>query len=139
MYSRLTTMPSIANVLAYQPVRYVINGIGATCVHYAVLNACIHLVHVPSAGVANLLAAITGITVSFLGNRHFVFPGTTESVWHQLARFWMLYAILAMMQGAVMFAWSDLAGLDYRAGFLLGTFLQMACSYFGGKLWVFKR
>lgn len=132
-------MPSIASILAYQPLRYGINGIAATCVHYAVLNVCVHLASVPSAGFANFLAAIAGITTSFLGSRHFVFPGTTESVWHQLARFWVLYSILAIMQGVVMFAWADLTGLDYRTGFLLGTLLQMACSYFGGKHWVFKR
>jgi len=128
----------MASVLEHQPVRYILNGIVATCVSYAVLNACIHIAHIPSAGAANFIAAVIGITVSFFGNRHFVFPGGRESVWHQLARFWLLYAILALMQGAVMFAWSDLAGLDYRVGFLVGTFLQMVCSYFGGKHWVFK-
>jgi putative flippase GtrA len=126
-------------VLQHQPIRYILNGIVATCVSFTALNACIHLAHIPSAGVANFLAAITGITCSFFGNRHFVFPGTSESVWHQLARFWALYAVLALMQGAVMFAWSDVAGLDYRVGFLIGTFLQMVCSYFGGKHWVFKQ
>jgi hypothetical protein len=35
--------------------------------------------------------------------------------------------------------WTDWAKLDYRIGFLIGTFLQMVCSYFGGKHWVFKR
>jgi putative flippase GtrA len=129
----------MVRLLQHQPVRYILNGIAATCVSYAVLYAGLHLAHIPSAGVANFLAAIIGITVSFFGNRHFVFPGSRESVWHQLARFWLLYAVLALMQGAVMFIWSDLAGLDYRAGFLLGTFLQMVCSYFGGKHWVFKQ
>ncbi|ULU25200.1 GtrA family protein [Dyella terrae] len=130
---------AISNLLRYQPVRYVINGLVATCVSYAVLNACIHLAHVPSAGVANFIAAVIGITVSFLGSRHFVFPGTSESVWHQLARFWVLYAVLALLQAAVLFVWTDVARLDYRVGFLIGTFLQMVCSYFGGKHWVFKR
>jgi putative flippase GtrA len=130
---------TVSRVLQYQPVRYLINGVGATCVSYAVLNACIHIAHIPSAGVANFIAALVGITASFFGNRHFVFPGTSESVWHQLARFWLLYAVLALMQGVVMYAWSDLAGLDYRAGFLVCTCIQMVCSYFGGKHWVFKR
>jgi len=128
----------MVRVLDYQPVRYVINGVVATCVHYAVLNGCIHLAHIPVAGVSNFLAACTGITISFIGSRYFVFPGGAESIWHQLARFWVLYAALALLQGAVMFLWADVAGLDYRAGFLIGTFLQMTCSYFGGKHWVFK-
>ena len=130
---------AITSLLRHQPIRYVLNGLAATCVSYAVLNACIHLAHVPSAGMANFIAAIAGITASFLGNRHFVFPGSTESVWHQLARFWALYAVLALMQATVMFLWSDVAKLDYHVGFLIGTFLQMVCSYFGGKFWVFKR
>jgi putative flippase GtrA len=127
------------SLLKHQPVRYLINGLAATCVSYAVLNLCIHVFHIPSAGVANFVAAIFGITASFLGSRHFVFPGTTESVWHQLARFWVRYAVLALMQAGVLFVWTDWAGLDYRVGFLIGTFLQMVCSYFGGKHWVFKR
>ncbi len=126
-------------LLKYQPVRYLINGLAATCVSYGVLSACIHILHVPSAGVSNFIAAVFGITASFLGSRHFVFPGTTESVWHQLARFWVLYAVLALMQAAVLFVWTDWAKLDYRLGFLIGTFLQMVCSYFGGKHWVFKQ
>nr|WP_199044916.1 GtrA family protein [Dyella sp. ASV24] len=130
---------AISNLLRHQPVRYVINGLAATCVSYAVLNACIHLAHVPSAGIANFIAAVLGITASFLGSRYFVFPGGSESAWHQLARFWLLYAVLALMQAAVLFAWTDLAHYDYRVGFLIGTLLQMVCSYFGGKHWVFKR
>jgi len=127
------------SLLRHQPVRYLINGLVATCVSYAVLYVCVNVLNVPSKGVANFVAAVFGITASFLGSRHFVFPGTSESVWHQLARFWVLYAVLALMQAAVLFIWSDWAGLDYRVGFLVGTFLQMVCSYFGGKHWVFKR
>jgi putative flippase GtrA len=127
------------SLLKYQPVRYLINGLAATCVSYGVLTACIHLLHIPSAGVSNFIAAVFGITASFLGSRYFVFPSTTESVWHQLARFWVLYAVLALMQAGVLFVWTDWAKLDYRIGFLIGTFLQMVCSYFGGKHWVFKR
>lgn len=130
---------AIASLLRHQPIRYVINGLAATCVSYAVLSACIHLARIPSAGVSNFIAAILGITASFIGSRYFVFPGGTESIWHQLTRFWLLYAALALVQAAVLFAWTDVAGLDYRVGFLVGTFLQMVCSYFGGKHWVFKR
>jgi putative flippase GtrA len=129
----------MASILSRQPVRYLINGVIATCVSFIALNICIHLLHVPSKGVSNFLAAIVGITCSFLGSRNFVFPGSSESVWHQLTRFWILYAVLALMQGAVMFLWSDISHLDYRIGFLIGTFLQMICSYFGGKHWVFKQ
>ena len=128
----------MANVLALQSVRYVINGIGATLVHYGVLNLCIHFLNLAYAGIANLIAATVGISVSFLGNRYFVFSATVESIWRQLLRFWLLYVSLAVMQSAVMFVWADLAGLDFRVGFLIGTAIQMAASYFGGKQWIFK-
>jgi putative flippase GtrA len=127
------------SLLRHQPIRYLINGGVATCVSYATLSGCIHLLRIPSAGISNIIAAVFGITVSFLGSRYFVFPGAAESIWHQLARFWILYAVLALLQGAVLYLWTDLAGLDYRAGFVIGTVLQMICSYFGGKHWVFKQ
>lgn len=129
----------IANMLRHQPVRYVINGGIATVISYVVLSACINLAQIPSAGVSNFIAAVVGISASFIGNRNFVFPGGRETLWHQLGRFWILYAILAVMQGIVMYLWADLAGLNYRIGFLIGTFLQMVFSYLGGKHWVFRK
>jgi putative flippase GtrA len=127
------------SILRHQPVRYVINGVIATIVTYSVLSACIHVAHIPSAGISNFIAAVVGISASFIGNRNFVFPGGRESLWHQLGRFWILYAVLAVMQGVVMYVWADLAGLNYRIGFLIGTFLQMVFSYLGGKHWVFRK
>ena len=123
---------------ASRPVRYLVNGTVSACVHFAVLNVGIHLLHLPSAGLANFIAALMGISVSFLGNRYFVFRAAQEPIWSQLARFWLLYGALATMQGVVMYAWADVAGLDYRLGFLIGTFIQVSCSYLGGKHWVFK-
>ena len=116
-----------------------VNGLAATAVHYAVLHTCVEILGFRSAGLANLVAACCGITASFLGSRWYVFAATGESAWHQLARFSLLYAVLALLQGGVLWLWTDRAGLDYRAGFLVGTAIQVLCSYYGGKHWVFRR
>jgi len=92
-----------------------------------------------SAGLANLIAASCGITVSFLGSRYFVFPAAGNSLASQVARFSLLYAILALVHGAVLFVWTDKLGLDYRVGFLIATALQIVGSYSGNKLLVFTR
>jgi putative flippase GtrA len=118
--------------------RYVVNGLAATAVHFAVLSLNLKVLHVPSAGLSNLCAAIVGLTASFLGNRYFVFRRPDEPLAHQALRFALLYGAIACLHGAVLFAWSDVAGLDYRAGFLLATALQMVLSYFGNKTLVFR-
>lgn len=131
-------MPSLPEHAA-QPLRFVVNGLVATVVHYAVLHVCIEDVGLPSAGVSNLIAACFGISASFLGNRWYVFAATREPVWRQFARFSLLYAGLALMQGGLLALWTDFAGLDYRAGFLLGIGLQVLGSWYGGRHWVFRR
>jgi putative flippase GtrA len=117
---------------------YGINGIIATGVHYAVLNFNLQVLAMPSAGMANLVAALFGISTSFVGNRYFVFRQTEEGVLAQAAKFGGLYAVFALVHGAVLFVWADWLGYDYRLGFLLATSFQIAGSYLGNKFLVFK-
>ncbi len=118
--------------------KFVANGIFATVVHYSVLNFDIYIFKIPSAGAANFIAAIFGITTSFLGNRYFVFKGHTEKIATQSVKFLILYAILALLHGIVLYIWTDLYHLDFRFGFVLATGLQVLFSYLGNKLLVFK-
>lgn len=120
-------------------VRFVINGIVATCTHFLVLTFCIEVLKIPSAGVANFIAALFGITASFLGSRYFVFRHHTEGIVHQAVRFVGLYASIACLHAGILFVWTDLLGLDYRLGFLGATGVQMALSYFGNRYLVFKK
>lgn len=124
---------------AAEALRFVANGIAATAAHYLVLVLLLDGVGLRSAGVANMLAAAVGITASFLGSRHFVFRAAAGRALPQLARFWVLYLLLALLQGLILFLWTDLAGLDYRIGFLIGTAVQAAGAYLGGRSWVFRR
>lgn len=122
-----------------QVVRYVINGLAATAVHFGLLYLNLKVLGVPSAGLANLMAAAGGITASFLGSRYFVFRASGQPWLAQAGRFGVLYALIAGLHGAVLFAWTDLAGQDYRLGFLIATALQMLCSYVGNQRLVFRQ
>lgn len=121
-----------------QVTRYIANGLAATAVHFGVLTINIRVLGLQSAGIANLLAAVVGISTSFLGSRYFVFRKREESILHQATKFGALYALIAILHGAVLFEWTDVAKLDYRVGFLIATALQMVFSYFGNKALVFR-
>jgi putative flippase GtrA len=119
--------------------RYVVNGVVATAVHFTFLSLFVRVLEVESAGLANLVAASIGIATSFLGSRYYVFRRRADSILAQAARFGALYASIALLHGLVLFAWTDVLRLDYRLGFLLATGLQVMLSYWGNKLLVFNR
>ena len=119
--------------------RFIVNGLFATGVHFAVLTFNLKVLGFGSAGLANLLAAVAGISASFLGNRFFVFAAAeTQPLLTQAIKFSGLYGAIAVLHGAVLWLWSDRLGLDYRFGFLLATGMQVSLSYIGNKLVVFK-
>lgn len=121
-----------------QPVRYLINGLAATGIHFAVLTFNLQVLGWSSAGIANLVAAVFGITASFLGSRYFVFNQSTETLNAQLCRFILLYAAIALLHGVLLHVWVDVYALNYVIGFVIATFMQVACSYLGNKVMVFK-
>ena len=118
--------------------RFVANGLVAAAVHFAVLTFGMEVLHIPLAAFANLLAAIAGITCSFLGNRYFVFRQVDQPIMAQAARFAGLYAATAVIHALVLFVWTDTLALDYRIGFLLASGMQVVLSYIGNKYLVFK-
>jgi len=126
------------NSHAKELVRYIINGLVATAVHYGVLSYNLHVLGMQSAGAANLAAAMVGIAASFLGSRYFVFNSTNEAMLPQALKFSGLYAAIAVVHGFVLLVWTDLLGFDYRAGFLIATAFQVSLSYFGNKKLVFN-
>ncbi len=118
--------------------RYAINGVVATAVHYGVLTTNLNVLEFKSAGLASFVAAFFGIATSFLGSRYFVFQGTAERIFHQAVKFSGLYGAIAVLHGLFLWTWTDWNGLDYRAGFLIATAIQVSLSYLGNKLLVFK-
>lgn len=118
--------------------RFIINGIVATGIHYCVLTTNIEVFKIESAGLANLLAATFGITASFIGNRYFVYKGHSGTLIQQASKFGLLYILIAILNGMVLFVWADLYGLSYHLGFIVATILQTCLSYLGNKKIVFK-
>jgi putative flippase GtrA len=133
-----TLRGKVVALLAKQSVRYLINGLAATAVHFLVLTFNLKVLGWGSAGIANLVAAVFGISVSFLGSRYFVFQGSVEPLLKQVYRFIFLYAAIALLHGALMYLWADRYGLNYIAGFIVATGMQVLCSYWGNKRMVFK-
>ena len=120
-------------------IKYVINGLVATAVHYGALTFNLEMLSMTSAGLANLIAACFGILTSFLGNRYFVFKQHESNIVSQAIKFSLLYVAIAFLHGFILFVWSDWLKLDYRVGFLVATFFQFVLSYLGNKNMVFKK
>ncbi len=117
--------------------RYIVNGVFATVVHFSILTFNIEIVQMTSAGIANFIAAIFGITASFLGSRYYVYRNHTGTFVSHAAKFALLYVVIAILHGFVLYLWTDIYGLNWRIGFLVATLLQVTLSYIGNKLWVF--
>ena len=66
--------------------RYIVNGLVATAVHFAILTFNLEVVHMASAGLANFVAALCAISVSFMGSRHFVFRAAHAPAMRQAVR-----------------------------------------------------
>jgi putative flippase GtrA len=126
------------NIQTKELMRYGVNGFLATLIHYAVLTINLNIFLMSSAGMANLIASIFGITFSFIGNRYFVFNETDGSLLKQVIRFSSLYGTIAILHGLVLFLWTDWFRFDYRIGFLIATALQVSLSYVGNKKMVFN-
>ncbi len=118
--------------------RFAVNGLAATAVHYAVLNVNMTVLEFRSAGLANLVAALFGVSASFLGNYFYVFPGNHGRMGTRFLRFCALYGTIALFHGAALWLWTDHAGLDFRVGFVVATGAQVCLTYLGNKYLVFR-
>lgn len=118
--------------------RYVLNGVAATGVHYSVLYSCIEILHFNSIGLANFCASLVGISSSFLGNRYFVFGQRDQKIVSQFVRFISLYSLVAFLHGAFLYVWSDILLNDYNYGFAIAVAIQFLLGYYASKGFVFK-
>ena len=117
--------------------RYLVNGVAATLVHFGVFTFNMEVLGMRSAGAANLVAAVAGITASFFGSRYYVFRRKDAPLLTQASRFVALYGAIALLHGLVLFLWTDVMGLDYRAGFVIAIGMQVVLSFLGNKYLVF--
>ena len=117
-------------------VRFAIVGVAATAVHFMVLSLLVEGFGLRPVGLANGLAAIVGIVVSYAGNHGFVFA-SGEAHRRAAPRFLLTYALIAMLHGGLMAAWADWAGWNYRIGFVVITGFTALCTYVLNRTFVF--
>ena len=134
----LVIIQRIEILLKLQLFRYLVNGTIATIVHFGVLQINIKYLSFTSAGLANIIAAIFGIFVSFVGSRYYVFQRKQQSVIQQLLKFIGIYILIAILHGFILLIWTDFYGMNYISGFLIGTIVQVLIGYWANKLLVFK-
>ena len=121
----------------FRIVRFGIAGAIATAVHYAVLTGLLEGAGMRSAALANAIAAVCGITVSYFGNRRFVLRSRTP---HRLAtpRFLAAYGFVIGVHGGLMALWADWAGLSYSVGFVIFTAISAIVTYLANREYVFQ-
>lgn len=119
--------------------RYTTNGLVATGVHYLVLYTCVELLNFSLVGLANFLASVVGILVSFAGNKYYVFKSTGKPTKSQLLRFIFLYAAIALIHGAFLYLWSDVLNKNFNIGFIIVVVIQFSLGYFSSKFLIFKK
>lgn len=121
----------------YEIMRYIVNGILATAVHYGIFLFSLSFITPFSAGISNFIASFVGIMISFMGNRYFVFCSWNAPLGPQFIRFSALYFGIAVVNGMTLTIWTDFWGLDKSIGFLVALIIQVVLSYLGGKRLVF--
>jgi putative flippase GtrA len=116
--------------------RFVLNGVIATVVHFLVLTFLVKIVQMGSAGIANGVASIFGITASYIGNRILVFR-THRPHLRTFPKFLALYGAVAVLNVLVLAASTDYGNFPYEIGFLIATAASFLLSYFGSRHFVF--
>ncbi|SDR38855.1 Putative flippase GtrA (transmembrane translocase of bactoprenol-linked glucose) [Rhizobiales bacterium GAS113] len=116
---------------------FVLNGLLATALQYAILVMLVEIAHLGSVGLANGVASLCGIGASYFGNRFVVFRAPTATL-RTLPRFLLLYGVIAVINALAMWLWSDFWGLPYTPGFVLVTGLATMVSYLGNRYFVFR-
>ena len=120
-----------------ESVRFIINGLIATLIHFLILYMCVNLLVISYDGISNFIGAIFGTIYSFLGNKFFVFKSKNNSIFREGFRFLILYSLMALNHGIFLYIWSDLIGKDFIIGFFIITILNTFLSFFYNKRKVF--
>lgn len=120
-----------------EAVRFVINGLIASLIHFSVLYACVNLLIISYDGISNFIGAIFGTIYSFLGNKFFVFNSKHNSIYTEGYKFLILYTLMAFNHGVFLYVWSDLFGQNYILGFIIITILNTMLSFFYNKYKIF--
>ena len=119
--------------------RFGVVGLIATGVHFVTLTMLVEIWQVPPIPISSIVGNAAGISVSFVGNRYFVFQKFGNPISWQAPRFFSLYVFAGFIQFIAMSIFTQVFSLDYRISFLFATFVQILISYIGNKKYVFVK
>ena len=88
--------------------------------------------------VANVIGYVCGILNSFIWNRKYTFNVTTRT-WSRFKRFVFLNLSCLVLSTISIFLFVDILNRPYKAVWFLTTGIITVLSYFGNKLWTFKK
>lgn len=120
-------------------IRYTINGLVATGAHYLVLYTCVELLNFPLVGLANFLASVVGILVSFAGNKYYVFKSVGGPAKTQLLKFIFFYVFVAFIHGTFLYLWSDVFNNNFNSGFVVAVIIQFLLGYLSSRFFIFNK
>ena len=127
----------------YTFIKFIVNGLLATVVHYVMMLLLSHYV-IAIYAIAYGVASFFGILTSFLGNKFFVFTSANQiqaqnnSTFTQLRSFLLLYGLIMLICSLFMGVLSDLLHINYNLSFIMALCVQTLLSFFGNKRYVFK-
>ena len=124
------------DLINHSIVRFTINGLVATGVHYVAMVFAIHVLGITWYGLAYAFAFLFAVVTSFFGNKRFVFKYHQVQDF-QFVKFVALYLGLLVMTSLTMWAVSDYGGLHYNAGFIITVTLQFIGGYLGSRYLIF--
>jgi putative flippase GtrA len=129
--------------IPYTFIKFIVNGLLATAVHYVTMLLLSHYV-IAIYAIAYGIASIFGILTSFLGNKFFVFTNSNQNyspnigTFTQLKSFLLLYGLIMLICSLLMGVLSDLLHINYNLSFIIALCVQTLLSFFGNKRYVFK-
>jgi len=129
--------------IPYTFIKFILNGLLATGVHYVTMLLLSHYV-IAIYAIAYGVASVFGMLTSFLGNKFFVFTSANQNraqyngTFSQLRSFLILYGLIMLICSLLMGVLSDLLHINYNLSFIMALCVQTLLGFFGNKRYVFK-
>ncbi len=115
--------------------RYLLVGLLATAVHYALLVALVELAGAAAAPSAAFGAAC-GALAAYAGNRRFTFAGGAAHA-QALPRFLAVAALGAATNGAIVWTGTQILGMHYLAAQVIATSIVVWSGFVLNRRWSF--
>ena len=116
--------------------RYLLVGVLATALHYAILIGVVERLHgAPPLGAG--LGALAGAVLAYVGNRRFTFLDSRAAHTQALPRFMLIAAAMALGHAAIVWCGSSVLGLHYLLAQVLASAVAFLCGFQLNKTWSF--